>query len=265
MLRTGIFGAALALTMIGNAAAADIAGDTSGAVEAPAADQWTSDTWRFQITPYAWLSGMSGDVRPLAGGPTFSVSNSIGDVLENVDGAFFLNGTARYNRFVLFGDMSWAESSKSNTISGLLPVPIGIEGNVTQTSFTAAAGYTVVAEPALAVDLLAGVRAWRIKAKVDVPLLGLSASSTKSWADPIVGARARVALSPKWSVVAYADVGGGGGGESTWQVLGTVNYQVTDTFFLSAGYRHMAFDYRDNGVILDVDMSGPVIGATLRF
>lgn len=30
--------------------------------------------WRVQLTPYVWMAGLSGDVRPLAGAPTVSTS-----------------------------------------------------------------------------------------------------------------------------------------------------------------------------------------------
>ena len=58
---------------------------------------------------------------------------------------------------------------------------------------------------------------------------------------------------------------GAGGFSVTWQAVGTLNYQVADQVYLSAGYRHMSFDYRKDGMILDVDMTGPLFGATFRF
>ncbi|MBE0489527.1 MAG: hypothetical protein IBX53_10645 [Halomonas sp.] len=218
--------------------------------------------WRFQLTPYAWMAGLSGDVRPLAGAPTVSTSRSFGEVLDDLEGAFFLTGSARHDRWVLLGDLTWASLSQE---SALAP-GIVAEGRLRQRSLTALAGYQVVSEPDHRLDLLAGARAWRIEAEVGVPVLGLAARETERWVDPILAARLRSAWTPAWSTLLHADIGGFGvGADSTWQLVATANYQVNDTFTLSAGYRHLAVDRDESGTRIDVSMSGPLLGATWRF
>lgn len=69
-----------------------------------------------------------------------------------------------------------------------------------------------------------------------------------------------------WSTLPYRDVGGfGAGSEFTWQLLTVVNDQVRDHLFLSAGCRQLNVDYRHHVQRLNLRMSGPVLGATLRF
>ena len=259
------------------AALAALALTTSAAAQgtrpaAPAGGR--GEGWRVQLSPYAWLPAAGGSVRPAARLPTFDTSLSMGDVLRDLDGAFFLHGTARRDRFLLLGDFSLAALSKGERFSfPELPLSIGIKGKVTQTSLTLALGYSVVEEPDVTLDLLAGARAWWIRASVRgdarlAPFFEGSAagSASLSWVDPILGARLRWQLSPRWSLIGYADIGGfGAGSRFTWQILGTANYQVSDQVFLSAGYRHMSFDYRSGGRVLDLDMSGPLLGMTVRF
>jgi hypothetical protein len=48
-------------------------------------------------------------------------------------------------------------------------------------------------------------------------------------------------------------------------LLAVVNDQVRDHLFLSAGYRQLNMDYRHHVQRLNLRMSGPVLGATLRF
>lgn len=220
------------------------------------------DSWRFQVTPYVWMVGLAGDVRPLSNAPTISTSRSFSDVLSDLEGAFFMAGSARKDRWVLFGDVTWASLSHEST---LLP-GVAIEGNLRQRSITAAAGYQVLNTPTQYLDLLAGARAWRIEADVSVPALGVSASHTERWVDPLLAARLRSTWTPKWSTLVHVDGGGFGiGASSTWQAVATANYQVNDAFHLSAGFRHLAVDRDENGTRVDVSMSGPLLGATWMF
>ncbi|MCL5426062.1 MAG: hypothetical protein M1154_10635 [Gammaproteobacteria bacterium] len=220
------------------------------------------DTWRFQLTPYVWMAGLAGDVRPLENSPTVSTSRSFSDVFDDLDGAFFMAGSARRDRLVLFADLTWASLSHE---SALLP-GMTAEGKLRQRSLTAAAGYQVINTPSLHLDLLAGARAWRIEADVNVPALGISASETEHWVDPILAARLRSNWSPQWSTLVHADVGGFGvGSDNTWQAMATANYQISDALHISAGYRHLAVDRDESGTRVDVSMSGPLLGATLRF
>lgn len=220
------------------------------------------DAWRFQLTPYVWMTDLAGDVRPLATAPTISTSRSFNNVLDDLDGAFFMAGSARRDRLVLFGDITWASLSHEST---LLP-GVAIEGKLRQRSLTAAAGYQVVNTSSQYLDLLAGARAWRIEAEVDVPALGVGASETERWLDPILAARLRSTWSPQWSTLVHADIGGFGvGSDSTWQVVATANYQINKALHLSAGYRHLAVDRDEPGTRIDISMSGPLLGVTWRF
>jgi opacity protein-like surface antigen len=48
-------------------------------------------------------------------------------------------------------------------------------------------------------------------------------------------------------------------------VLGTLQYQVADSITLDAGYRYLAVDYKNGGFKFDMALSGPIIGASIRF
>ncbi|WP_313642953.1 hypothetical protein [Stenotrophomonas sp.] len=225
------------------------------------AESASDDSWRFQATPYVWMSGMEGQVRPFRSAPTADVDKSFSELMDNLDAAAFITGTARRGNFVLQADFTHASTSDST------PLPIGLAAKVKvrQTSATLTAGYAWMAEERTGIDLLAGIRYWDISATVDVPGL-VSARSDSSFVDPIAGVRWRQALSPRWSSIAYVDVGGFGvGSDSTWQLLALANYQATDKLFVSMGYRHQHLDYRDEGKRLDVSLSGPMLGVTYQF
>jgi hypothetical protein len=221
-----------------------------------------ADAWVGQLTPYAWGSGLGGTLTPFTGAPTVRFDKSFGEVLEDLDGAFFLTGYARRDRLVLLGDYSHAASSKQ----GLVPPGLPAEGQLRQTSLTLAAGWRVHESERLAVDVLGGLRHWDVEARVRVPLAGVSSSPGDRFTDPLVAVRGNLSLAPRWSLIGYADVGGFGvGSEQTWQWLATVNYLHGERWAFSAGLRQLSVDYRDGGTRIDATLAGPLLGVSWRF
>lgn len=228
---------------------------------APAAAQ-SGDETVFQITPYVWATGLGGSLTLDARRVEFE--ESFRDILSDLDGAFFLSAFARHDRVVFLGDVSWSSSSREGVVP--VPVPLKASGRLRQTSVTLAAGYRVLEGSGPTVDLLGGLRHWRIEAKATVPDLGFSQTRRASFTDPIVGARLNAPIAPGWSSLVYADVGGFGvGSERSWQLLATLNYAVSRDIFLSVGYRHLEVDYRSSALRVDTRFSGPLIGASFRF
>lgn len=228
------------------------------AAAAPASAQ----DWSAQLTPYVWATGLGGQLTPRAGGPSLSFDRSFSEVMEDSDAAFFLSGFARRDRLVVMGDLSWSSSSRDGHLGNGLPA----EGELTQRSLTLAAGYRALQDRDRTLDLLVGMRAWRVEADVSVANGVVRASHTENFIDPILAARAHFTLAPRWSALIYLDCGGFGvGSENTSQVVTTVNYQVNDRLFISGGYRRLDMDYRSGGTRLDVVMQGPLLGVTWTF
>lgn len=218
--------------------------------------------WSGQATAYGWGSGVKGDFTPFSGAPTLSFDKSLSEVLEDLDGAFFITGLARHGNLVIFGDYSYSASSRD----GLVPPGIPASGKVTLQSLTLAAGHRFTVADGDTIDVLGGLRAWKVEGRVSVPLAGVDVAPEQTFVDPIIGVRANVALSDSWSLLGYGDVGGfGAGSDLTWQAALTANYRVSDSFFISAGWRELYVDYADDGTEFDGSMAGPVIGATWTF
>ena len=217
--------------------------------------------WRLQATPYVWMSGLEGRVRPLRGAPLVTVEKSFSEVLDSLDSAAFLTASARRGRLVLQADLSHAASSDA------IDLPLGVPAAVRlrQRSATLTAGHAWPLGDAGVLDLMAGMRHWDIRAAVDIPGLMAARSDTR-FVDPIAALRWQQRLSPRWNNVAYADWGGWGvGSDSTWQLLALLNYQASDRLYLSLGYRHQQVDYRQQGKRLDVALAGPMFGLTWRW
>lgn len=218
-------------------------------------------SWRFQATPYVWMTGLSGNLQVSPHIPTAHFSQSFSEVFDNLNAAAFLNGTARKGRYVLHADASYA--SVSDTAG--LPLGLQAQAKLRQSSVTLSAGYNWQLSPSDSLDVMAGIRWWNLRASVQVAPL-LQAQTKQNFVDPIVALRWHHQINPQWSSLLYTDVGGFSvGSRLTWQALAVLNYQVKDNFYLSAGYRQLNVDRRSHGQRLDFSLSGPILGATLRF
>lgn len=231
-----------------------------------APDVRAEDEWSGQVTPYIWFTGAGGTVRPFTGAPTIQVDASFSDLFKDLNFAFFVSGFARKGDFVLLGDFSTASASRSGTVlvPGVGPAPA--RGSFSQTSLTLSGGLRVVEDEDISVDALAGVRVMWLRGSVDVAGGAISRSPEKNVLDPLIALRVNARTGGNSSILVYLDYGGFGvGSESTWQFVGTYNFQASEDFFLSLGYRYMAVDYRSGGTQLDMRLGGPLIGATWRF
>jgi hypothetical protein len=87
---------------------------------------------------------------------------------------------------------------------------------------------------------------------------------SESWIDPVVGLRGSIDLASGFFATAYADVGSGAS-DLTWQIYGGLGYRFNDRVLGQIGYRYLSVDYENDGFVWDVEMSGPIIGLTIRF
>lgn len=96
----------------------------------------------------------------------------------------------------------------------------------------------------------------------------LGASKTKTsesghnW-DGIVSVRGDFKLSDKWDAAIYFD-GGSGDSDYTWQGLAGVSYEF-DNFKGFLGYRHLKWDFDDDSLLENMQVSGPFVGARFNF
>ena len=232
----------------------------------------TDDSWTLQATGYLWASGIDGRLSPFQIAPTIHIHKSFSDIISNLNLGGFAYLYGRYDRFVVVSDTMYVNTTDAKSI-GALPVigpTPGLGASVDTKEFTETllAGYEAVNTPAFTFDFLGGLRVWSISNDVRVRFASLSRSYGEniSWVDPVVGARALFRISDSLSVLVQPDWGGFHAGSNyTWQAIGTVNYALTDSMAVSAGYKALRTNYRSNGYVFDTIMKGPVLGMTYRF
>ncbi len=257
LLAVGLF----AFGPIGVAAAADPIYPGAESVEYKDASGWT-----FTVAAYGWLAGLKGNVG--AGGRTAHVDASIGDVLSNFDIGVMGLAEARYQRFGVFTDFNYVRlSASSDTPFGALASSADL--TVHSLMWTAAAEYRVVETPEASVDAFAGFRLYSLKNELDFngpgALAGVSLSDQQTWADPIVGLKARYSITPQLYLTGWGMVGGAVSADVTWDVMAAAGYQFSDKFSAVLGYRASGVDYEKDGFVYDTVQQGPLIGAVWRF
>lgn len=139
----------VAISMVGSA----IAGTTDEPVaipEAPPADS----SWEFRITPYAWLTGLTGDISK---GPlTLGIDQGFSDIVDDLNMAAALQMEARNGRWGIMADGFYADiGTAAETRSALYG-----EGKVGLKQFLGelALAYRVYEGPNSFVDLYGGFR-----------------------------------------------------------------------------------------------------------
>ena len=233
-------------------------------------DALTPSGWTFSLTPYLWMSGVSGTLDTKRGGNA-SFDQSFTDILDKLHGMPFMGiAEARYDRFSIVGDIIY------------LPVGVALHSqdgtfavgsvNINTTIGTTAAYYRILESGANSIDIGGGVRAYGVSNSVwisDRRGRRDSFSTWDAWADPLISLRAHADFANSLGVSFYGDVGGFGVGSASqlsWQLIGSLDYQLTPAVVLRAGYRYLAINLDgQHGTTFDMRIGGPFLAATFKF
>jgi hypothetical protein len=229
-----------------------------------AAAQTGADRFKYQVTPYLWLSGLDGTVG--ARGRTANVDASAGDILDHLDFAAMGTFDARWNRWRLLVDTLYVNVSGEKGT----PDPFAIDARVSPRAFIfdPEVGYQILRREGVDLDVMGGLRVWHLKNQLQLTqnTSQIDFEHTKSWPDPIVGLRFTSDLPKRFYVTAKADIGGfDAAARIDWQAFGGLGFKFNDRIVGVAGYRHLAVDYKNEGFVYDTALKGIIAGVGLRF
>ena len=232
------------------------------------ADYLRRDDWSFNISPYVWAASLKGTAAAVPGLPDIKIDASFKDILENLDLAAMALVEVRYRKFGAYADIVYTDiSTESETPRQVLFDDIDVDSELFIGTF--GGSYRALEGERGFVDLLAGARVWSVDTRLDINgglLDDQEIEDNENWVDPVVGVKARFDLGRGFFLSGMGQVGGFGvASDLTWDVFGGVGYQFNDTISAFAGYRHLEVDYQHEAFKFDVELSGPAIGATIRF
>ena len=231
-----------------------------------AAPQPSPDSgWEFSVAPYFFLASLDGAVGVV--GQRAEVDARFRDLFRNLDFAAMGQFEAHKGNWSILADAMYMSLSGER----VTPSPFfgDIEVEVKETIIEPAVAYRAFETEGGSIDVLGGVRFWHVKTHLTfqpriLPLVDVEGS--KNWADPIIGARGTVKLSPRVFALGRFDVGGFGvASDFTGQVFGGVGFQVKPRVALIGGYRYLRVDYFDDGFLFKTAMNGIMLGAKFKF
>ena len=231
---------------------------------APASQPSPDPGWEVSVAPYFFLPSLDGTVGLV--GETAEVNARFRDLFRNLDFAIMGQVEARKGNWSILGDGMYMSLSGKRVTPNPLFGDIDVE--VKETILEPSVAYRVLKTEKGSLDVLGGFRFWHVKTHLTFqprirPLVDVEAS--RNWADPIVGARGTVKLSPRVFVLGRFDIGGfGAESDFTGQVFGGAGFQVKPRVALIGGYRYLRVDYSKDGFIFKTAMSGIMLGAKFK-
>jgi hypothetical protein len=228
------------------------------------------EDWQFGAEVYFWGASIGGT--SATGG---DVDIGIADLLDNLDMAIMGAFGARKGKWMLAADVIYLDVSEKN--DGQITLPVGPGVNITGDAdvklkgwiVTPSVRYSLIENEKVSLNLLGGARyLWldaEIKVETSGPLGNRQAKASDSgdvW-DAVVGVNGQVELADKWYLPYYLDVGTGQS-DLTWQAFAGVGYRFKKLDAL-LGYRYLDWDFDDNEVFDDLNLSGAFVGAKFWF
>src|SRR6201997_1785962 len=186
--------------------------------------------YQFFVTPYLWLASVHATtMTPLAREPVVNSNVSSIDLLSHLEGAPFMGSfEVRYGALGFLADAIHLPVSTKITTHDIFYQ--GGNAGLKADTGTGIALYRFLDDPVQFADAGLGFRAWGFSSRIELNpglLPGVSVTSGGGWADPLIGARYHRDLGNGFGLTAYGDFGGYGVGAHTdWQVLGTVDYSL---------------------------------------
>jgi hypothetical protein len=213
---------------------------------------------------------MTGKVGVNQNLPVVDVDVGFRDIFESIDWLpppVMVVGEVRYGRFAFVSDFIYLglEADRERTVG---PISLAAEAELDTVVWTFGGSFRALDAQPVTIDLLAGGRLWNVDAegRLRGPLAVRQRSGNQTWVDPIIGITGRLDLGGGFALQAEGDVGGFGiTSDLDWQVLGTIQYAINETFAAEVGYRYLAVDYEDGAFLFDVALHGPIVGGSFRF
>jgi len=249
--------------------------------------QPTEKAWTISVTPYIWVPSVNGNLSftgPAGNGTSLNVAVNPGSYLNKINSGFAFAGEIRKGNLSVFTDLMYVNASTSTaavtSVTGPLgfvtvPITVSTQQRGNEIIWTLAPGYTVMKTPGSSLDAFTGFRyasvsaglGWQFTAPIGPANVGIAGSLTQSQAiwDWIAGVRGKAGGDTGVFVPYYFDAGTGMSA-FTWQGIAGVGYAPNKYWDLRLVYRHLSYNEPAGaGVVQQIRLSGPALGANFRF
>ena len=236
-------------------------------VEAAYAQEQTQDKdgWDVRVGLPLWASGATGTVG--VRNRAVHIDDSFTDIFDTLDFTAALNLEVRKSRWLFFAEGFYVKISTSGEPRGSFS-GAQVELDQKLAFGDLAIGYALVKNERFSLEPFAGAQLTWLEPKLtlNLPIADRTDSTSKFWADPIVGLYLNYRFSKPVGFYAKADVGGFDiSSRLTWQVEGGFDFPIARHFYARLAYHYLSTDYEKGNVFYDVATHGPQIELGARF
>jgi len=245
-------------------------------LQAQAEQSTLSDDWQFDAQVYLWAADFSGDMDVF--GKTVPFDIPFSTLVDNLKMGFYGSFEARKDKWLIFTDVVYL-NIETDHADPKPPNLIGPDHSFRSVAMNGGAinlvgGYNLLVKGKSRLDLIAGVRYLDLGSELAFNAIPPGGTTTEfipvdmgTALDGIIGVKGKYAFgkAERWSIPYHLDIGAGDS-DFTWQALTGISYQAANWVDLALTYRHMEWDLKStDGVIDNVNFSGPSFGATFHF
>ena len=256
---------------------------SGSAVAAEDVNMWDGN-WHADALAYAWVPFIYTTVQlpPAAGGGTLNSEVQPSQYVKHIKGGVLFDGSVRNGDFSIWTDIVFlnlqATPSKTKVIgvpgvTPTLPVNLDVEAGLRMSILTLAPTYTLMNNDIGNLDILAGARYTSTRVNLAYQLtapptpLNRGGGRWPTWVstDFIMGVKGmfRLTHDGKWYVPYEGDIGDG---DRNWQwnaYLGVgYHFHWGD---VTLGCRNISYNTQNGQRIDSVRLTGPLLGALMRF
>ena len=230
------------------------------------------DEWQFAGSIYLWGADVGGTTMR---GSEVEVGFSY--LVDNLVLGFMGAFVARKNDWSLLADLIYLDLSANKSadvtipIGGnLLPISTSVDLDLEGWIIHLAGGYNLYTEGRSRIDLIAGVRYLDLSTDIFLELQSLGPGQSRSISDShtawngILGLKGTAALSERWFLPYYVDVGAGES-KFTWQASAGLGFKAGNSWDIALVYRHLEWDLDSTLIVDDINFSGPTLGVVFRW
>jgi hypothetical protein len=224
--------------------------------------------WKFEVTPYAWLAGMEGDVT--VNGHKAEFDKSFTDLIDGVDMAASLLGVVQYDRYLLWGQVDYFSMDTDNMDVDDQPKGGSLDSKMLLAEL--AVGYQVDGwAEGQTFDLLVGVRELHMENELTIDHKG-TFSKDNDILDPIFLIRPSIPIFPsKIKGLRFnptLGIGAGGDSDMVYELQPQFQYQITPNVAARLGYRRVGYKFKgehnsDNE--MNIALTGLIAGVGVTF
>ena len=222
------------------------------------------EEWQFMAEAYFWGASIGGES---ASGSDINID--IDDLVDDLNLGFMGTLGVRKGKWGFLVDTVYLDVSDNENV---VIDGVGVNTNVDLKGWivTPMAGYQIYEAGDTNVNIVAGARYLNLSTDIDLrnadptqAFFRPSLSDSGSNWDAIVGIKGDLFLNDNWFIPYYADIGAGDS-EFTFQVYGGLGYRFK-RFDIVAAYRYLSWDWDDNDVFNDLNLSGFAAGVRFYF